>query len=169
VCADSVLYLECPLDQLLNVYDIWMGVAEDTQKCTPKGFSSKACKVNKQSDLDKVVNVRELCQNKTLCELSFPNGHGSAGTNSDGNTAPCRIYVLSLTYLCVSKYCIKINKSLRLLALLAVSANTDKAIYGTIPNTLHQHYIDFCSQYIRARNTNWCVNIVSAFTRVTCI
>ena len=109
VCADTILRLECPLDQLLDVYDIWMGIAEDTQMCTPQAYQGKACTVVKQSDLDNVVNVRELCQNKTLCELSFPNGHSPIVTDSEGKSTPCSIYVLSVTYLCVSKYCTEIN------------------------------------------------------------
>ena len=140
VCQNTVLHLECPLDQLLNVYDIWMGVAED-QMCSPSGGygNPTVCKATETSELNNVVNVGELCQNQTLCEFSFPDGQQAAGRTSDGADATCDVYVLSVTYTCVSKYCIEINKTLRLLSLLAVTANSDKVIYGIIPNALYQH------------------------------
>ena len=136
VCGNSVLQLECPPDQLLNVTDFWVGVAED-QMCTPSGTGATVCKAYHP---DQIVDVGTLCQNKMLCELSFYTPQSSTGQTSNGQLiATCNFYVLSVTYSCVSKYCIEINKSLRLLAVLAVSANTDKPIYGTICNTLYQH------------------------------
>ena len=162
VCADSVLHLECPLDQLLDVYGIWMGIAED-KMCAPKGDSHTACKATDPSDLNDIVNVGELCQNKTLCELSFYSPQTAPGADPDGNAGTCSLNVLSVTYSCVSKYCIEINKSLQFLAVLADSANTDKAVYGTISN------IYFCSTYIRDLMTNLCVNIVFAFITVESI
>ena len=137
MCQDTVLHLECPLDQLLDVYDIWMGVAED-KMCSPSNVASTVCKVTEASDLNKVVDVGMLCQNKTLCELSFASGQAVQLANGYA-ISTCNLLVLSVTYSCVSKYCIETNKSFRPLAVLAVSTNTDKAIYVTISNTLYQH------------------------------
>ena len=138
VCPDTVLHLECPLDQLLDVYGIWMGVPED-KMCRPKDDGSAACTVTDPSDLNEIVKVGELCQNKTLCDFSFPSQTTADCHDSDDNSADRTLYVLSVTYRCFSKYCIETNKSLRLMTVLAVSANTDKTIYGTIPNALYQH------------------------------
>ena len=129
MCGDSAVHLECPLDQLLDVYDIWMGTAED-KMCAPKDDNKPECKI---TDASSIVDVGKLCQNKTQCEFSFPSGHVVTILDLFKNIK-CSIYVLSLTYSCTSKYWIEINKSLRLRANLAVSANTDKAVYGTMPN-----------------------------------
>ena len=135
-CANSVLRLECPLDQLIDVNDFWVGVAKD-QMCTPSPTPATVCKATAPG---KVVDVRQLCQNKMLCDLSFYSPKPTSGVDSDGeDVALCAILVLSVNYSCISKYYNEINKSLRLLAVLAVCENTDKAMYGTIPNTLYQH------------------------------
>jgi len=134
VCGGSLLRLECPLDQLLDVYDIWMGVPED-QMCQTDGGSTTVCKATKETDPDNVLDVGDLCQNKTQCEFSFVTGDSAKGIKPDGTIkTSCYLHVLSVTYRCVSKYCIEINKSLQFLAVLADSANTDKVVYGTIPN-----------------------------------
>ena len=130
------------------------------------------CEVTDPHVINDIVNIPELCQDQKQCEIHFQMGLSVTINITDFNhkEMKCEFLVLSLTYRCISKYCIEINKSLQLLAVLTVSANTKKAVYWTIPNALFQHYIiDLCSQYIRARMTNWCVNIVSAFTRVACI
>jgi len=137
VCHNTLLNLECPRDHLLDVYDISMGTL-DLVSCLPLGHSTHTCEVTKPSDQNNIVNITLSCQNERQCEIPFPFMSSVTMTDSEGEEFKCFLATLSLTYNCVSKYCIEINKSLQLLPFLAVSANTKKALNGTIPNVLYR-------------------------------
>ena len=102
-CAPDTLHLECPLDTLLDVYNISAGNL-DVEMC-PKE-SGSAC------DQHDTLDVHDTCQNKTMCDIYVPKPPPTLILTA------CKVMSMRLTYLCYSKYCIKINKSFQLVIII---------------------------------------------------